>query len=246
MAALADREFVLPKPHTISAELLNRQSQAFEPKFHGQHVTTGDLVLFSGKNPAQRHLQERMGSPWGRVGMVIYPPGFIEPCVLTATSFPTGPDIETGDQRIGVLTTRLHATALAFDGRISLRYLDPPLTPDLVEMLFSFRNSVDGRPFDFSQLSLRRTLRRSHTSWEPNVFMCASLVAFAYQSIGVLPLPPQGPLPNNTWPRDFSAGGKIRLTHGYSLRSQPRRCNRAISHPAGIPAYTASEPIPSP
>jgi hypothetical protein len=87
--------------------------------------------------PVQRHLQERMGSPWGRVGMVIYPPGFIEPCVLTATSFPSGPEIETGDQRIGVLTTLLHATALAFDGRISLRHLDPPLTPDLVEMLFS-------------------------------------------------------------------------------------------------------------
>jgi hypothetical protein len=51
------------------------------------------------------------------------------------------------------------------------------------------------------------------------VFMCASLVAFAYQSIGVLPLPPQGPLPNNTWPCDFSAGGKIRLTHTPFVRN---------------------------
>lgn len=195
--------------------------QSCERRLPWHQAAAGDLVLFSGKTLIHQRIQEWAGNRWGQVAIVIYLPQVAEPCVLSATSFPLCPDIETGVLRAGVSTTLLYATWQAFYGELLLARLKPSLTPDLIERLISFRSLVNGCPFDFSKLSFRRTVQRSHTSFSPDAFMCASLVAFAYQSIGILPLPPQGPLPNNTWPSDFSADGKIRLTHGYSLHSLP-------------------------
>jgi hypothetical protein len=180
-------------------------------------LTSGDVVLFSGRNPLHRMIQDRTKSQWSQVGIVLCLPGLIEPCLLAATSFPIIPDIETGELRTGVTTTLLYPTVRAFDGRASARRLARPLTPQSVDQLRSVRNSVIGHAFDFSLLSMRRTLRRCHTTWQPDVFMCASLVAFAYQSIDILPVPPRGPLPNNVWPCDFSTDGNLTLDHGYSL-----------------------------
>jgi hypothetical protein len=190
---------------------------AAEQEFAWRQATTGDLILFSGRNPAHRRVQKWAGSPWSQIAIVLCVPQLREPCVLSATSLPICPDIETGALRTGVSTTSLSLTAQAFDGDLCLCRLRPALTPDLIGRLLSFRGLVVGRPFDFSELSFRQTIRRSHASFTPNVFMCASLVAFAYQFISVLSLPPVGPLPNNTWPCDFAPEGRIKLASGYSL-----------------------------
>jgi hypothetical protein len=188
-----------------------------EQQFAWQQATTGDLILFSGRNPIHRRVQKWADSPWSQIAIVLCVPQLREPCVLSATRFPICPDIGTGALRTGVSTTSLSLTAQAFDGDLCLCQLRPALTPDLIGRLLSFRGLVVGRPFDFSELSFRRTIRRTHASFTPNVFMCASLVTFAYQFISVLASPPLGPLPNNTWPCDFAPEGLIKLASGYSL-----------------------------
>jgi hypothetical protein len=76
---------------------------------------------------------------------------------------------------------------------------------------------VHYRPFDFSLLNNRRSIRRSHRDWNCTSFTCSSLIAAAYQHIGVMARPPEGPLPNNVLPSDFSEDGTLTLTSGYSL-----------------------------
>ena len=54
-------------------------------------------------------------------------------------------------------------------------------------------------------------------AWEPNSFLCSSLVAAAYQAIGLMQRPPIGPLPNNILPGDFSQTGSLPFLKGCSL-----------------------------
>jgi hypothetical protein len=189
-----------------------RNGQGIEPR-----LNAGDVVLFSGNGRIHSRFQALMRSRWGQVGIVVYPPHILEPCLLMATSIPSWPSIETSSPETGVWTTPLSPAIAAFDGRVAARRLSPCLDSDSCEKLSDFRRMVVERPFDFNLLSSRRSLRRTHTVWRPSCFMCASLVAFAYQSIGVMSPPPEGRLPNNTLPSDFSIVDSFPMLNGYSL-----------------------------
>jgi hypothetical protein len=186
----------------------------------GAPLTAGDVLLFSGDRPIYRRFQALMKSPWGQVGIVVCSPEAREPCLLMSTSLPISPNVETGVPQAGVWTTLLHLTVEAFEGMISARRLSPPLSPELRDRLSGFRRAIVGRPFDFSMLSARRSLRRVHTDWQPQAFMCASLVTHAYQAIGVVCPPPKGPLPSNTLSKDYSSAGTIKLNPRYSFSSE--------------------------
>lgn len=181
------------------------------------NLCPGDLVLFSGLEPIHRLVQKLTRSRWSQVGLVIRLPAYDQLFLLEATSFPLCADVERGTCLPGIRTTHLEPRLITFEGTVAVRRLCPPLDLASIEKLAAFRNSVLGRQFDFSLLASRKSIRRSHTEWDSKSFICSSLVAFAYQSVGVMKRPPDGPLPNNLVPADFSADHNLALTAGYSL-----------------------------
>jgi hypothetical protein len=181
-----------------------------------QDVLTGDVVLFSGRSPLHNWVQRLTRSRWSQVGLVLRLPIYSELMLLEATSIPICPDIETGRHSAGVRTVILDAKLAVFDGSVIYRRLQPSLTPAFIDKLIEFRKSVVGRPFDFSLLAARKSIRRCHTIWEGKAFTCSSLVAYAYQSIGILAQPPNGPLPSNVLPGDFS-NDTLPLIKGFSF-----------------------------
>lgn len=178
---------------------------------------SGDLILFSGGAPIHRFVRKHTGSPWVQAGVVVELPGQRNPFLLESTSRPVCPDIENGTLLPGVRTTPLGIRIEATEGAAALRKLVPPLTDQLRRELAGFRERVLGLPFDFSTLSSRRTLRRSHTDFDQSSFTCCGLVTAAYQAIGIMDRPPFGPLPGNVWPADFCHEERLRLTTGYSF-----------------------------
>jgi hypothetical protein len=177
----------------------------------------GDVLLFSGDTPIHRLVQKLTRSLWTQVGLVLHLPNSEELSLLEATSIPNSPDIDTGAYTPGVRTTPLSARLLSFKGVVASRSLCPQLESKSIERFVEFRRTVFGRPFDFSLLSARKSIRRSHTEWSPISFSCSSLVTYAYQSIGVIQLPPEGPLPNNVVPSDYATEGNLKLMAGYAF-----------------------------
>jgi hypothetical protein len=137
--------------------------------------------------------------------------------MLEATSIPLSPDTEDGSMSPGVRTVYLNAKLDRFEGVAVVRRLRPALNDALFKRLGMFRSSVLRRPFEFSLLYSRRSIRRSHRNWNSASFTCSSLVAAAYQDLGIMLRPPEGPIPSNVLPGDFSQDGCLGLKGGYSL-----------------------------
>ena len=186
------------------------------------NLCPGDLVLFSGLEPIHVLVQKLTRSRWSQVGLVIRLPDYDQCLLLEATSIPLCADVERGTCSPGVRTTHLEPRLIAFEGTVAVRRLHPPLDLASIEKLAAFRNSVLESQFDFSLLASRKSIRRSHTEWNSKSFICSSLVAFAYQSIGIMKRPPEGPFPNNLVPADFTEDHNLALTPGYSF-------NRAVN-----------------
>jgi hypothetical protein len=196
-------------------------------------LSAGDIVLFSGSTPIRRRVQTLMQSPWSQVGLVFVLPDYSEPLLLEATSVALCPDVETGLCRPGICMSYLLPRIHIFEGVVAARKLDPPLTSQLIRELVHFRRAVCGSSYDFSRLSARNSFRRAHVVWNPNLLICSSLVAFAYQSIGIMARPPIGPIPCNVLPGDFAPGGAVHLVGGYSF--DPRRRPGRSTADSGLP-----------
>jgi hypothetical protein len=180
-------------------------------------VFPGDVILMSGLSPVHRMVQKLTHSRWSQVGLVIIGSHGGESILLEATSIPLSPDTEDGSLSPGVRTTSLTAKLRCFEGVAVVRRLRPALDNALCNELAVFKKSVRHRPFEFSLLYSRRSIRRSHCDWNSTSFTCSSLVAAAYQHIGVMARPPEGPFPSNVLPGDFSQDGRVTLAAGYSL-----------------------------
>jgi hypothetical protein len=193
----------------------------------------GDIVLFSGHTPIHRLIQKLTSNLWSQVALVLSLPDRSELLLLEANSLPISPDVDTGAYSPGVRTTSLSARLLNFEGIVASRSLCPALERRSIEGLVAFRRSVIGLPFDFSLLSARKSIRRSHTEWRQGSFTCSSLVTYAYQSIGVIEQPPDGPLANNIVPSDYSMEGSLKLATGCAfgrvqIISDPDRCKNSL------------------
>jgi hypothetical protein len=180
-------------------------------------VVAGDVIVFSGEAPIHRFVQRHTGSPWVQAGIVVELPDHRDPFLLESTSRPVCSDIENGTLLPGVRTTPLRSRIESAEGAAAVRKLIPPLAHDLKRKLAFFRKSVVGLPFNFSRRSIRATLRRAHTDFEQTSFSCSSLVATAYQAIGIMYLPPLGPYPSNVWPSDFCYEQRLGLTKIYTF-----------------------------
>jgi len=203
-----------------------------ESKMEGAVVQTGDILLFSGDDAIHHFVAKHTGTPWVQVALVVDLPDHNESCLLECNSRPRCADVERGTILPGVRTVPFVTRVETAEGAVALRRLTPELTPDLKQKLFAFRQSVKGLPFDFSMHSSRRTLKRMHDEFDAGSFICSSLVAAAYQSIGVMHEPPVGPYPNNVWPSDFFHDEKLGLKGDFSfgplivIGSTPRALER--------------------
>ncbi len=183
----------------------------------GVSLHPGDLILWLGTAGIHRTVQKLTHARWSQVGLVIYLTKYDRPLLFEATSTPLSADIETGTFATGVRTTPLESRLACFEGMAAVRKLRHPFDGLLSEKLEAFRHSVINRPFNFSLLDSRRSLRRSHQEWDDTSFVCSSLVAAAYQWVGVMKRAPQGPLPNNVLPGDFSEDNRLPLEEGCSF-----------------------------
>jgi hypothetical protein len=183
----------------------------------GVSLHPGDLILSLGTTDIHRTVQKLTRARWSQVGLVIYLTKYDQPLMFEATAIPVSADIETGTFAPGVQTTLLESRLARFEGIAAVRKLRHPFDGSLNEKLEAFRHSVINRPFNFSLLNSRRSLRRSHLEWDDTAFVCSSLVAAAYQRVGVMKPAPQGPLPNNVLPGDFSEDNSLPLEEGCSF-----------------------------
>ncbi len=182
----------------------------------------GDVILMSGISPMHRMVQNLTHSRWSQVALIIVGSEAGEPMLLEASSIPLSPDIEDGSMRPGVRATHLTKKLERFEGLAVVRRLLPTLKNSLCAELNAFGKSMRRRPFEFSLLANRRSIRRSHRSRNSASFTCSSLVAATYQHLGVMPPPPEGPFPNNVLPSDFSEDGGLTLAGAYSPRPEAR------------------------
>jgi Permuted papain-like amidase enzyme, YaeF/YiiX, C92 family len=183
-------------------------------------LNPGDVILVSGSAPIHRFVQRLTSSRWSQVGLIIYLEGHERPLFFECTSIALVPDIETDNSNSGVRTTLLESRLDSFYGTAAVRRLRPALDRSSVKKLIEFRRRVIDRPFNFSLLDSRKSMRRAHQRFSGDSYICSSLIADALQRVGVMMSPPRGPLPNNVLPGDFTVDENLVLMSGYSFEHE--------------------------
>lgn len=184
-------------------------------------LKTGDLVLFSGASFFSSVIKWAVGGKWSHVGVVVRLPSLPERVLLwESTTLADLPDVETGRAAAGVQLVYLSDRLASYAGEFKLRALDKPVTPEMEGALARRRAQLSGRPYEADELEL---FNAAFDAWFPQLererlhsLFCSELVAEAYQAMGLLPEPPQGPPSNEYTPHDFARRG-ARLLRGYAL-----------------------------
>lgn len=184
-------------------------------------LKTGDLVLFSGASFFSSVIRWAIGGKWSHVGVVVRSPALPGRVLLwEATTLADLPDAETGVPRAGVQLVFLSDRIATYDGEFKLRALDAPVTGEMEAALAARRTALAGRPYEREKVEL---VRAAFGGWlgeargeRLDSLFCSELVAEAYQAMGLLPEPPDGPPSNAYTPRHF-ARRNLRLLRGYAL-----------------------------
>jgi hypothetical protein len=168
-------------------------------------IRPGDIILSSSLNTELRRIQDRCGSPWSHVSLVIgWPNESGSLALLESTKRPVSPDLKSGQFVIGVQIVSLNEKLAAFPGRIVHRRLVPPLSEPESHCLRRFAEKMWAQPFNNSPYYAARARRRRNSSPSSLGLLCAELVASAYHDLGVLIPPPDGRSANNYSPSDFA------------------------------------------
>lgn len=187
-----------------------------------ERLKTGDLLLFSGTSAMSTAIKFSTRGKWSHVGMVVrLPARGDEPFVWESTTLVDVADAETGLARPGVQLVPLAERVATYQGEVTLRPLNRPLTPPMLARLEEVRQRLAGAEFERSRLQQLRAVYDGPGGTSPgedlsSVF-CSELVAEAYQAMGLLPEWPEGPPSNEYVPLDFCAERGLRLRHGYEL-----------------------------
>jgi hypothetical protein len=184
-------------------------------------LKTGDLVLFSGASFFSSVIKWAVGGRWSHVGVVVRLERFPGRVLLwEATTLADLPDVETQRAAPGVQLVFLSARLATYAGEFKLRRLDRPVTPEMEAALTKRRGELSGRPYEQEKLDL---VNAAFDGWlgasrgeRLNSLFCSELVAEAYQAMGLLAEPPDGPPSNEYTPHDFARRG-ARLLRGYAL-----------------------------
>lgn len=213
-------------------------------------LNTGDIVLFSRKNVPMLLWQWFTDCRWTHVGMVIRSQDTQQVLLWESTTLKNLRGWFSGIAQAGVQAVLLSHRIRTYKGDVAFRKLVCPLDPQarrlMHDKLYSFRRSVQGRPFErnYAELlgafidiseerfkSMCRCACRStglykdkgddvlqRKSWS-SIF-CSELVAGAYQEMGLLVEADKKA--KEYTPKDFSSDGRppLKLQHGAELRKE--------------------------
>ena len=186
-------------------------------------IRTADIVLFSGKGGISHGIKLITGSKWSHVGMALRLPEWDALLLWESTTLSGLADVIDGRAKRGVQLVVMRDRLRAYDGEVSVRHLlgtNVDQKPELKRKLMRFRRSVRNRPYEKSKLELIKAAYEGpfgHNEEDLSSLFCSELVAEAYQQMGLLPGPPDGPPSNEYTPRDFSEKGSLGLPPRISL-----------------------------
>jgi len=179
-------------------------------------VTTGDIVLFSGRGFISRLLQFCQWSRWSHVGMVVRLPQFHHPLLWEATSLDFKGDVLLDKPVKGVRLVELGGAISSCSGRVTIRHLHGINFNDMQHLaLADLQQKLSGLPYERSKRQLFKAwfdwFGRRNTEDLTSVF-CSELVAEAYQTLGLL----DETKPSNEYvPADFSEKRGLMVKGGY-------------------------------
>ena len=183
-------------------------------------LSTGDIVLYSGRGSMSEMIRKFTFSKWSHVGMVINHPEF--DLAIWESTISTGvEDLESGCVCAGVKLVRLQNRIANYTGAISIRKLMGGTLPERrLQQLLALKEELNGKRYETSNLQLAKAIydgplglnREDLTS-----IFCSELVAKAYQCLGLLPKH----IPCNEYtPADFSQKKQIELLGGFYLSDE--------------------------
>ena len=189
-------------------------------------LSTGDIVLFSGRGVISSGIKLASGSMWSHVGIVLRIPEYDFVCVWESTTLSGLFDLCSGSIRSGVQLVPFSDRVSSYRGRIAVRHLviDGGLGSGSLCSLMELRNELRGCSYERSRLELFRSafggIFRSGSEDLSSIF-CSELVAEAYQRLGLL----CSGIPSNSYiPADFSSGRDLSLLGGASLSEEHFLC----------------------
>jgi hypothetical protein len=186
-------------------------------------IRTADIVLFSGKGGISHGIKLITNSKWSHVGMALRLPEWDTLLLWESTTLSSLADVIAGKETRGVQLVVMRDRLRTYDGEVTVRHLrgvNVDGKPDLKRRLMKFRKSVRDRPYEKSRLELIKAAYEGpfgRNEEDLSSLFCSELVAEAYQQMGLLPGPPDGPPSNEYTPRDFSAKKHLPLARGISL-----------------------------
>jgi len=180
-----------------------------------ESLSTGDIILFSGKGPISAGIKRATLCKWSHVGMILKLPEYDFLTIWESTTLSNVRDLDTGKLRKGVQLVPLSARVNMYDGDIVIRRLDGvEFNKDDVKKLMQFRREVTGRPYEEHIIELIKAAYDGPfglNSEDLSSLFCSELVAEAYQRLGLL----DERIPSNEYtPKDFSEEGRLNLLKG--------------------------------
>lgn len=190
-----------------------------KPKVYNEKMraklTTGDIVLFSGKGGISAGIKWATLSRWSHVGMIVVLPEYDFVTVWESTTLSSLVDLDTKVPHKGVQLVPLSSRIEDYDGEVAVRQLEG-ITFDESDLknLMQLRREVAGREYEQDQIELIKAAYDGplgRNSEDLTSLFCSELVAEAYQRLGLL----SEEKPSNEYtPAEFSEKKQLKLLKG--------------------------------
>lgn len=179
------------------------------------NLSTGDIVLFSGKGPISASIKLVTKSKWSHVGMVVCLDEYDFITVWESTQLGNIKDLETGKFKKGVQVVPLSLRLTHYDGEIAIRHLqNVNLSSSDIQELMRFRKEMSGRSYEKNTLELLKSAYDGplgENTEDLSSLFCSELVAESYQKLGLLP---SNIASNEYTPANFSTESNLELLKG--------------------------------
>jgi hypothetical protein len=175
-------------------------------------LTTGSIILFSGKGLVSAAIKTITQCHWSHVGMVIKLPEYDFICVWESTTLSNVDDLSTGKKVEGVQLTPLSQRIAAYEGDIAVRLLEGISDSDInLHSLMQLRKTLTERPYEQDEIELLCSAAQCNVRPNLTSIFCSELVAEAYQHMGLLGTEKYS---NEYIPKDFSTDHDLKLLKG--------------------------------
>lgn len=139
-----------------------------------EELSSGDIILYSGKHPEHLRQQEFTGCPWSQVALVLRYAIHGQPFVFESTRLSACRDVRKGAILHGVQIACLEERIDSFEGKVAIRRHRPSLSRRAVSRLHAFADEVHGRPFNDSKWTAVRAFHRRNERSDCSSFFAAS------------------------------------------------------------------------